>query len=189
MPRTPGDGLTRSGLLVLFTLLVPCIHLAAADQRGGSLSVEPSLLMPMGPLGQDYGAAAQADLDFDLGINPGWSMIFGAGYTTLPNLVQKDNYLTLAPAWIGLKSKAQFRQDVEIFWDLALEGTYAKEFYQNSGSGSIETLDGGGVAGAGFDLWLSPSLLIGTEVKAHLVVEGRDVYPFLQWGLRLGLRG
>jgi hypothetical protein len=181
--------LTRSGLLLLFLLLAPCFNLAAADQRGGSLSVEPSLLMPMGPLGQNYGAAAQANLDFDLGISPDWSMVFGAGYTTLPNLVQKDNYLTLAPAWIGLKSKAQFRQDVEIFWDLALEGMYAKEFYQNSGSGSIETLDGGGVAGAGFDLWLSPSLLIGTEVKAHLIVEGRDVYPFLQWGLRLGLRG
>ncbi|HXB96595.1 MAG TPA: hypothetical protein VNZ54_00990, partial [bacterium] len=107
--------MTRSGLLLLCTLLVPCFRLSAADQRGGSLSVEPSLLMPMGPLGQNYGAAAQANLDFDLGITPGWSMVFGAGYGTLPSLVQKDNYLTLAPAWIGLKSKAQFRQDVEIF--------------------------------------------------------------------------
>ena len=181
--------MTRSGLLLMLTLLVPGFQLAAADQRGGSLSVVPAVLMPMGPLGKHYGGAPQGNLDFDLGITPGWSMIFGAGYSTHQNLVQKDNYLTLAPAWFGFKSKAQFRQDVEIFWDLALEGVYAKEFYQNSGSGSIETLDGAGVAGAGFDLWLSPSLLLGMEVKAHLVVEGRDVYPFLQWGLRLGLRG
>jgi hypothetical protein len=81
------------------------------------------------------------------------------------------------------------RQDIELFWDLSAEMVYAKEYWRHSGSGSLETLDGGAAAGAGFDLWLTKWLLLGCDVRAHLVVEGSSVFPFAELGLRLGLRG
>lgn len=165
---------------------------AAADvvaDRGGSFSLVPSVLMPAGALSRTYEAAPQADLDFDIGIDPAWSLVFGVAYSEHASQLSPDAFLVLAPAWFGFKSKAQLRQDVELFWDLSAEMMYAKEYWRHSGSGSLETLDGGGVAGAGFDLLLTPWLLLGFEAKAHLVVEGRQVFPFAQLGLRLGLRG
>lgn len=149
----------------------------------------PAVLLPAGALGRTIDPAPQANLDFDIGINPAWSVIFGAGYSDHSNRLQQDARLLLAPAWMGFKSKHQFGQDTELFWDLAAEMVYAKEYWRGSGNGSLETMDGAGVAGAGFDLWLTSSLLLGVETKAHLVIEGSDVFPLVQLGLRLGLRG
>jgi hypothetical protein len=178
--------------LSLTLALLTISRTAVADvvsDRGGAFSLEPSVMMPAGALSKVFYAAPQADVDFDIGIDPSWSLVFGAAYSEHASLLQSDAFLVLAPAWFGFKSKAHFRQDVELFWDLSAELVYAKEYWRSSGSGSLETLDGGGVAGAGFDLLLTPWLLLGCEAKAHLIVEGRDVYPFAQLGLRLGLRG
>jgi hypothetical protein len=178
--------------LPLILALLLCGRPAAADvvsDRGGAFSLEPAVLMPAGVLARSFYAAPQANLDFDIGINPAWSLVFGAGYSEHASVLQQDAALVLAPVWGGFKSKAHFRQDVELFWDLAGELVYAKEYWRHSGSGSLETLDGGGVAGAGFDLLLTPWLLLGCEAKAHIVVEGREAFPFAELALRLGLRG
>jgi hypothetical protein len=161
----------------------------AGSDRGGSFSVEPAVLIPAGTLAQSFYAAPKINLDFDIGISPAWSLIFGAAYSEHANKLQDDVHLVLAPAWFGIKSKAQLRQDIELFWDLSAEMVYAKEYWRHSGSGSLETLDGGAAAGAGFDLWLTKWLLLGCDVRAHLVVEGSSVFPFAELGLRLGLRG
>lgn len=179
----------RALLLVLAVLVSATVSADAVPNRGGSLSIVPAVLMPAGALSHSFYAAPQINLDFDVGVTPAWSFVFGVGYAELASKLQTDANLVLAPAWFGIKSKHQLRQDVELYWDLAAEAVYGKEYWRHSGSGSLETLDGGAVAGTGFDLLLTPWLLLGCEAKAHLVVEGRDVYPFVQLGLRLGLRG
>ena len=40
-----------------------------------------------------------------------------------------------------------------------------------------------------YGLWLTSWLLAGVESKAHLVMEGSQVYPLMELGLRLGIRG
>ena len=98
--------------------------------------------------------------------------------------------LVLVPAWFGMKSKAQFLPAVEINWSLAGELFYEKNYVRgNTGTGSLENLDGGMTAGAGFDLWLTKWLLAGVSSRAHFIIEGNQVYPLMELGLRLGIRG
>lgn len=173
---------------LLWAFCIVAQPLAAADERGGSFSVVPAVLMPAGRLAETFYAAPQINLDFDIGINHRWSVIFGAGYSQMQSRLNEDAELLLAPGWFGFKSKAQIGPSVEVFWDFAGELVYEKLFILGSG-GSIENLDGGVVLGAGMDLWLTRWLLMGVESKAHLIIEGREVFPMVQLGLRLGLRG
>jgi hypothetical protein len=163
----------------------------AADEtdRGGSLSLEPGVLMPIGTLAQSFYAAPQEALDFDVGINPRWSVIFGLGFSDHESVASPDAKLVLAPVWMGFKSKAQFSDAVEVFWDLSAEGWYEKEYLYNAGVGSVENLDGGASAGAGFDLLLTKWLLVGCVSRCHMAFEEGHVYPFVQLALRFGLRG
>ncbi len=161
----------------------------SADDRGGSFTLSPAVLMPMGRLGTAFHAGPQANLDFDIGISPRWSVIFGASYASLESKLNRESSLMIAPAWFGFKSKAQIGPSVEVFWDFAGELVYEKQSFIHRGHGAIENLDGGMMLGAGVDLWLLSWLLLGVESRAHLVVEPGEVFPFMQLGLRLGLRG
>lgn len=145
--------------------------------------------MPTGRLATTFHAAPQMNLDFDIGISPRWSVLFGAAYADLESKLTKQSRLMIAPAWFGFKSKAQIGPSVEVFWDFAAELVYEKHSYIHSGTGAIENLDGGGFLGAGMDLWLTDWLLMGVESRVHMVVEPGEVFPFVQLGLRVGLRG
>lgn len=170
-------------------LLGAVAGLPAADERGGSFTLAPAVLMPAGRLGQAFHGAPQANLHFDIGISPRWSVIFGAAYAELVSKLNRDSRLMLAPAWFGFKSKAQIGPSIEVFWDTALEAVYEKHAFYHSGVGSIENLGGGMMLGTGLDLWLTGWLLAGIEARTHLIKEGDEVFPFVQWGLRIGLRG
>jgi hypothetical protein len=54
---------------------------AASEDRGGSFSLVPAVLMPAGRLASAVHPAPQMNLDFDVGISPRWSVIFGAAYS------------------------------------------------------------------------------------------------------------
>jgi hypothetical protein len=160
------------------------------EQRGGSFCVVPGLLLPAGSLATAFNPGVEWNLDFDVGVSKAWSVIFGAGYSDLESVSNREGRLVLVPAWFGFKSKAQFVPAVELYWSLAGELVYEKAYVRgNTGTGSLENLDGGAVAGAGFDLWLTQWLLAGVSSRAHFVVEGNQVYPLMELGLRIGIRG
>jgi hypothetical protein len=160
------------------------------DNRGGAFCVVPGVLLPAGALEKAFYAAPIYNLDFDIGVSPDWSVIFGTAYADLPSKLNRDAHLLTVPAWFGFKSKAQFLPAVELFWDFAGELLYEKTYIGGkSGTGSVENLDGGLMLGAGFDLWLTKWLVTGVESKAHLIFEGGQIYPFVQLGLRIGVRG
>lgn len=159
------------------------------NDRGGSFTLEPALLMPAGALAKIVDPGMGANVNFDIGFTPRWSMIFGGAFYDLRGKANPDLHLVFAPAWMGLRHKAQFQKWVEVFGDLSLSGTYVKAFLTNSGTGAIETLDAGGIVGAGIDLIPLPWLVIGVSTRVHLVIEPGQVYPFFQTGLRLGVRG
>jgi hypothetical protein len=186
-------GVKRASLLGLFIGLCCGLTLAHADaveeDRGGSFCLTPSLLLPSGVLASQFQAGGDWNLDFDVGISPAWSVIFGAGYADLKDQSNHDAGLLLVPAWFGFKSKVQLKP-VELYWSAAGELVYEKAYVTgNTGTGSLENLDGGPVLGAGFDLWLTKWLLAGVESRAHFVIEGNQVYPLMELGLRLGIRG
>jgi hypothetical protein len=174
-------------LFILALCLAPLLQ--AASDRGGSFTLSPAVLMPVGRLAKTTYAGPQANLLFDIGINPRYSVIFGASYADLESKLTPDARLMIAPAWFGFKSKAQIGPSVEVFWDTAAELVYEKESYLRKGNGAVENLDGGIQVGTGLDLWLTPWLLAGVESLAHLVIEKDEVFPFVQLGIRLGLRG
>lgn len=175
-------------LVLVLGLLVPGLS-RAADERGGSFSLVPGVLMPVGRLAETFHAAPQMNLDFDIGISPRWSVLFGASYADLESKLTNRSRLIIAPAWFGFKSKAQIGPSVEVFWDIAAELVYEKLAYIHSGNGAIENLDGGAFLGAGMDLWLTSWLLTGVESRVHMVFEAGEVFPMVQLGLRIGLRG
>jgi hypothetical protein len=176
------------GLLIGLSFGPALAHADGVD-RGGSFCLTPSLILPVGSLAQQFNAGGLWNLDFDVGISPAWSVIFGAGYSDLQDQSNPDARLLLVPAWFGMKSKAQLKP-VELYWSAAGELVYEKAYVRgNTGTGSLENLDGGGVLGAGFDLWLTQWLVAGVESRAHFVLEGGQVYPLMELGLRLGIRG
>jgi hypothetical protein len=179
----------RPSLFIVALFLAPALQAASDDDRGGSFTLSPAVLMPAGRLATKIYAGPQANLDFDIGVNPRYSVIFGASYAELEEKLTPDARLVIAPAWFGFKSKAQIGPSVEVFWDTAAEIVYEKEYYRRVGNGSVENLDGGIQLGAGMDLWLTKWLLAGVESRAHMVFEKDEVFPFVQLGLRLGLRG
>ena len=163
---------------------------AESADRGGSFSLNPGLLLPAGDLASQISPGGIWNLDFDVGVSPAWSVLFGAGYSDLANKFNPEARLMLVPIWFGFKSKAQLEQAVELYWSLSAEMTYEKAYLTGkTGSGSLENLDGGAVAAAGFDLWLKKWLLAGVDCKAHFIIEGSQVYPLLELGLRIGIRG
>ena len=176
--------------LALLCFVVMAAAPLAADEtdRGGSLTLEPGVLMPAGALAASYDAAPQLAADFDVGINRNWSLIFGGAYSDHQNSFNPQAQLVLAPGWMGFKSKKRIGDRVEVFWDLSGEVIYEKEYIHYT-SGSAQNLDGGGAAGAGFDLLLTDWLLLGCESRCHLVIENGEVFPLIQLALRLGLRG
>jgi hypothetical protein len=177
----------RPSLLLLGLALAQFGH--AADERGGSFSLVPAVLMPAGRLAQTVHPGPISNLSFDIGISPRWSVIFGAGYADLESKLNREVRLLLAPAWFGFKSKAQIGPSVEVFWDFAAELVYEKLSFTHSGRGSIENLDPAMNVGAGMDLWLTSWLLTGVESRVRLVSTSGELFPFVQLGLRLGLRG
>lgn len=174
---------------LLWALCAAALPAQAPEDRGGSFSLVPAVLIPAGRLATTFHAAPQINLDFDIGVNKRWSVVFGASYAQLQSKLNPDSNLLLAPAWFGFKHKAQIGPSVEVFWDIAGELVYEKLSIIHSGNGAVENLDGGVVLGAGLDLWLTKWLLAGIESKAHLIVESGEVFPMVQLGIRLGLRG
>lgn len=158
--------------------------------RGGSFCISPALFMPASTLGTAFYPGGIWNLDFDIGVNPSKSVIFGVGYSDLGSRSNSDAHLVMVPAWFGFKSKNQFVPSVETFWSMAGELYYEKSYVSgHTGTGSLENLDGGVVAGAGFDLWLTKWLLAGVDSRAHFAIEAGQVFPFVELGLRIGLRG
>jgi hypothetical protein len=185
-------GVKRACLLGLFICSWFSAQALAEDvgQRGGSFCVVPSLLLPAGSLAAAFNPGVEWNLDFDVGLSPAKSVIFGVGYSDLESSFNREGRLVLVPAWFGFKSKAQFDPSVELYWSLAGELVYEKAYVRgNTGTGSLENLDGGAVAGAGFDLWLTPWLVAGVSSRAHFVIEGGQLYPLMELGLRIGVRG
>ena len=177
------------GLIIGLSLGLVQAHADEAVDRGGSFCLTPSLFLPTGVLAQQFNPGGLENLDFDVGISPAWSVIFGAGYADLDNQFNSDAHLLLVPAWFGFKSKAQLKP-VELYWSAAGELVYEKAtVIGNTGNGSLDNLDGGAVLGAGFDLWLTKAFLVGVESRVHLVIEGQQLYPLVELGLRFGIRG
>lgn len=163
---------------------------AEGVSRGGSFGVAPAVFLPAGNLASYFHPGPAWDLDFDVGINPNWSVIFGATYVDLENRINRDNRLVLVPGWFGFKSKAQFAEYVEVYWSFAGELAYEKTYVMGkTGTGALENLDGGFVLGAGFDLWLTKWLLSGVESRCHFLVEGDQLFPMVELALRFGIRG
>lgn len=157
-------------------------------RKGGSFSLEPAILIPYAPLDTVLNNALGYNADFDIGVSPDISLVFGAGYYNLQGQQNPDYYLTMAPL-AGIKSKNQFLPMVELFWELDVAGYYEKSYLIQSSTGSEENLDAGGILGGGFDVWWTRWLLTGIDVRFHLVYEDQRVYPFSQFGLRIGIRG
>lgn len=158
-------------------------------RRGGSFSLEPALWIQTAPLDKVLYNALGYNANFDIGVSPDFSVTFGGGYYNQRGRGNSDYYLVMAPVWAGVKSKNQFLPLVEVFWEIDAELVYEKSYLIQSSSGAIENLDGAGVAGAGFDVWLTRWLLMGFETRLHLVVDDGQVFPFTQMGIRVGIRG
>lgn len=194
--------------LVFLALLIPCLGLtdeassdSAAGQggairdefdinpRGGSFSLVPAFLLPASPLDRTLHPALGYNLDFDIGFSQGWSVIFGAGYNDLIGRQNPDYHLMLAPAWFGFKSKEQFLPAAEVYWEAAAVLFYEKGYFLNSSVGAQENLDGGAMIGAGLDIWWARWLLTGFQARILGVAEDGQLFPFMQLGLRAGVRG
>jgi hypothetical protein len=180
----------RLGLGFFLGLAVPA---AAADDpigiNGGSLCFTPSYLLPAGALEKALPQAFGYNLDFDIGTSPNLSVIFGGGYYDMAVRTNRDLHLLLAPGWFGLKFKYHFLPVVEFYWETAGSLYYQRMYYVHSSVGSEENLDGGVVLGCGWDLWLSRWFVTGIEAKYHLMMEPGRIFPAVQMGLRLGIRG
>jgi hypothetical protein len=158
-------------------------------RRGGSLTVEPAFLLPSGALAKVLSNTLGYNLNFDIGISPDFSLTFGGGYYNQQTLGNKDAYVALCPAWAGFKSKNQFLPTAEVYWEVDAALYYEKAYLIQSSSGAIENLDGGGIIGAGFDIWWTPWLLSGFEAREHVVYENGQLFPFMQLGIRVGIKG
>jgi hypothetical protein len=158
-------------------------------RKGGSFSVEPALLIPMSPLDKVFYNTLGYNLDFDIGVSPDFSVVFGGGYFNQQGRQNPDYYLVMVPAWLGLKSKNQFLPMAEVYWEADAALYYEKAYLVRSSAGAIENLDGGAILGAGFDVWWTPWLTSGLDARAHVLVEDGKVFPFMQFGLKLGIRG
>jgi hypothetical protein len=177
--QTPAPALTQT----------PVPEYSEKFRRGGSLSLEPAFLIPSGALSKVVSNTLGYNLNFDIGISQDFSMTFGGAYYNQQELANKDAYLMLCPAWAGFKSKNQFLPSAEVYWEVDAALYYEKEYLIQSGSGAIENLDGGGIIGAGFDVWWTRWLLSGFEAREHVVVENGQVFPFMQLGIRVGIKG
>jgi hypothetical protein len=158
-------------------------------RRGGSLSLEPAFLIPTGALGKVLSNTLGYNANFDIGISPDFSMTFGGGYYNQQELANRDAYLMIAPVWAGFKSKNQFLPTAEVYWEADAALYYEKEYLIQTSNGAIENLDGGGILGAGIDVWWTRWIMSGFEAREHLVVENGQVFPFMQLGIRVGIKG
>jgi len=200
---TQGEDLTKTALMALAALfLMAPMAVAQEDQaqsqapefsvkfrKGGSFSLEPALLIPSSPLDKVVSNTLGYNANFDIGVSPDISVVFGGGYYNQRGQKNQDYYLLMCPVWFGVKSKNQFLPAAEVYWEAAAALYYEKSYLIQSSTGALENLDGGGILGAGFDIWWTRWLMSGFDAKAHLVVEDGQVFPFMQLGLRLGIRG
>src|SRR5688572_6041881 len=85
-------------------------------RRGGSFSVGPALLIPTSPLDKVFHNTLGYNVNFDIGVSPDISVIFGGGYYNQRGKENPDYYFVLAPVWGGIKSKNQFLPTVEVYW-------------------------------------------------------------------------
>ncbi len=162
---------------------------AAPDLAGGSFCLEPALLVPVGDLQKSLQPAFGPNLDFDLGLSPRVSFIFGLSYYEMLDPQNPDFRFRMVPGWVGLKFKDHWPPSVEFYWEVAASGYYEKAYDIGASTGSQENLDGGLVLGSGYDLWFTRWLLGGVDVRYHLVAEQGTIFPFVQFGARLGIRG
>jgi hypothetical protein len=198
--RSKGVYLTQKALKTLFFLGL-AFGLKAAEEtreapefdekfrRGGSFSLEPAFLLPTNPLDKVLQNSVGYNINFDVAVSRNISVTFGGAYYNQRGSQNPDFYLLMAPVWGGLKSKNQFLPMAEVFWEMDWALYYEKAYLIQSSVGSQENLDWGGILGAGFDVWWTRWLLSGVEAKLHMVVDGQRFYPFMQIGLRLGIKG
>jgi hypothetical protein len=158
-------------------------------RKGGSFSIEPALWLPMGSLDKVLSNTLGYNVNFDIGVSPDISVIFGGGYYDQKGQANPDYNLLVAPFWAGIKSKNQFLPMAEVYWEADAALYYEKAYLVQSSTGSQENLDGGGILGAGFDIWWTRWLTTGFDAKFHLVVDDGEVFPFAQLGIRVGIRG
>jgi hypothetical protein len=176
-------------LLLALSLAAPAwIQADTVGTRGGSLSAEPCFLIPSGGFGRAFHPTLGYNLDFDIGLSRRFSLEFGGGWYETKHLQNPDLRLMLTPGWLGLKVKEQWLPDVEFYWQTLAAGYYQKLYYVKSATGQEENLDGGLILGTGVDWWLRRWLLVGLTVRYNLMIESREVFPFTQIGMRLGLR-
>ena len=158
-------------------------------RRGGSFSLEPALLIPSAPLDRALNNTLGYNVNFDIGVSPDISVVFGAGYYNQKGKSNPDFYLALCPTWFGIKSKNQFLPTAEVYWEADAALYYEKSYLIQSSSGATENLDGGAILGAGFDIWWTRWLLTGFDMRQHLIIEDNQVFPMMQIGFRVGIRG
>ncbi len=159
------------------------------NRKGGSFTLQPAFFLPARPLSSAFENTLGYNLDFDIGFSPDWSVIFGAGYADFKGTGNPDYHLLLAPAWFGLKSKNQFLPAAEVSWEMAAVLFYEKSYLIHSSVGAQENLDGGAMLGAGYDIWWTRWLLTGMQARILFVVEQMQIFPIMQLGLRIGVRG
>lgn len=197
----------KTALIALLVLGFPAVSapLMAADElpkaqapspefsykfrRGGSFSLEPALLIPSAPLDKTLNNALGFNVNFDIGVSPDISVVFGGGYYNLKGVSNPDFFLVICPGYGGIKSKNQFLPTVEVWWEADAAVFYEKSYLIQHSTGAMENLDGGGILGAGFDVWWTRWLMSGFNMKENLIVEDGQIFPFMQIGLRVGIRG
>jgi hypothetical protein len=196
-----GADLRKKALIVLAAFgLAPAMAFSAEAEsqatefsykfrRGGSFSMEPAFLLPMAPLEKVFHNTLGYNVNFDIGVSPDISVLFGGGYYNLQGRRNPDYYLVMTPVWAGVKSKNQVLPTVEVYWEACAALYYQKAYLIQSSTGAIENLDGGGILGSGFDVWWTRWLMSGLDVRFHVIYEAGQVYPFTQIGLRVGIRG
>jgi hypothetical protein len=179
---------SRAGFFLLLALLLALgAPLAAVDELGGSLSAEPAYFVPMGAMGQAYHAALGYGLDFDIPFSDLVSSEFGLDYTEMPSRHGPDSFLQVIPARLGLKLKRQWQPEMEYYGAVLGECIYQRSYLAGGGEAQELTTGGFGLE-AGYDWWISRSILVGLMTRGSAITQNQRIHPFVQLGLRLGWR-
>jgi hypothetical protein len=161
----------------------------AHSSRGGSLSVEPAVLIPVGSLEKTFGASPGIDLNFDVGISPRLSVVFGGGAFDLVSKTNPDLRFRLLPAWLGVRFKYRLAPIIETYWEASAAGYYEYLTYQNDVDARQDHLAPGGIFTSGFHVWFTSWLLAGIQSRLHFIEEDGRIFPMVQFGLMVGIRG
>ena len=157
--------------------------------RGGSLTIEPAYLMPLGSLEKHLEPTLGYAASFDVGITPKISWIFGASYFEMKGLRNNALRFRLIPTWMGVRFKYRIPPVVESWWEVAGAAYIERIRIHGQPSSKQEHLTAGGQVATGINYFLNPWLLTGAQFRLHLVVEEDRVFPMTQFGLMIGIRG